>query len=94
MGRNKSGLPSEKDILKQLAAERRETKERDLRERNEKIMRMVALGCDYNDISSRYGLKAGTIRTIITKKYPGQGVMSKFKGSNSHELARYCDGIS
>lgn len=93
MGRSKSGLPTEKDILKQLAAERRETRARDIQERNEKIMKMVELGCDYNDISSRYGLAKGTIQTIITRKFKGRGVVAKFGNSNGHELARFCDGI-
>lgn len=65
----------------------------ELIERNQKIIKMAEAGCNYSDIGRRYGLATSSVLTLISRKFRGRGVMSKFGCNHGYELARFMDGI-
>ena len=82
MGRHKSP-ESYKTILRELAESRRLDTTR--RERNLKILRMLELGCSYEDVGRRYGLSPLSIPGMIRREFGGRG--RKFP---PNDLARAC----
>lgn len=62
--------------------------------RNEKIRKMVEFGCSYSDIAGRYGLKRGSIRTIVARKLGKRGTKSYLGATNSWDRNCWLDGIS
>lgn len=86
-GRPRTG-ESERDILRQLAEERRSPQAIAERlERDRKILRMIELGCDYGDISKRYGLCRSSINEL-RRRYHAKGIGDRFSGSG--DIRRSC----
>jgi transposase len=77
----------------QAFRERRSAKEKERDERDEKIYRMVALGCAYEDIGRRYGVSPKSIPGIV-RRLGKDGVKRMFKGTGDNSRACYMGGIS
>ena len=63
----------------------------ELIERNEKIFRMIEIGADYHDIGRRYGLSAGTIKSILGRARRDQKRKIRSWGDNPFSLERACN---
>ena len=57
-------------------------------ERNQKILQMAKMGCDYGDIGSRYGLATETVTNIVRNNDKTKGVRHNFRSTG--DLARAC----
>jgi len=86
MGRSSCDI-SEKELMRQLAAERRSTRQKDIDERNAKIAKMISFGCSYEDIARRYGLTRLTVQGLVRKGLVGPGINERFGNSNNGERA-------
>lgn len=81
-------------ICMELAAERRAKKPLELAERNEKIRKMIEYGSSYSDIAGMYGLKRGSIRTIVHRKLGGRGTKAYLGATNGWDRNCWLDGIT
>ena len=73
-----------------LAEEKRKRAART--ERNQKILQMAEMGCDYGDIGRRYGLARDTIANIVRNNDKTKGVGYNFRASNDITRACFMDG--
>ena len=62
--------------------------ESDRKERNEKILRMVEIGAEYQDIGRRYGLARDTIAQIVREARHDQKRKIRSWGNNHFSLER------
>lgn len=90
MGPLKAGI-SEKELMRQLAEERRATRPKELAERNRKIGEMLRLGCSYEDIGRRYGVSPGRINQLVKERKIEKGVLSYFRGAGDICRAGFVD---
>ena len=81
-------------ICMELAKERRVKRPAELTERNEKIRKMIEYGASYSDIAGRYGLKRGSIRTIVTRKLGNKGTRAYLGATNGWDRNCWLDGIT
>lgn len=61
----------------------------ELVERNQKIQRMVELGCEYSAIGRRYGLTENTVRSMVSKGKIQAGVNRRFGSAGNIDRAMY-----
>jgi len=64
----------------------------DMKERDEKILKMAEIGADYRDIGKRYGISSYRVYEIVRKHDKTRGIKARFGSSNNTGRACFCIG--